>query len=470
MNGPTVATSPAQILTVAGAFFLEVLDATVMLVAILPMASDLSAGISGVTLALATYLLALVVFTPLSSYLLNHLTLADKCQAGLVIFIGGSVACAFSPNLLMLCLARFTQGFGSALIVPAGRALILSHTPKHALANTIAWLITPALTAPMVAPYIAHVMLSVGSWRWIFALIACLAMAVLIACRKYLRALPSPETPAPTLNSYAYAMWVVCSCAIFMVFVFSSNHQLYSAAAAGCVAIVSAATGVIKLRKTTRCHLFDRSLLANPLFRLTVFSGSLFRISIYAFPTVLIIHLMQAPTPHAVSAEHALFFIFAGNFLAKPLAVKGLKNDQHLRRFFICSSCATALTLSLFFIPNLNQAPALLWLACFLHGAARSFQFLGYSTSSVMNLAPNRLHRATILTSSVMQLNALIGQSIPALLAALFIPVHLSDASTLTFFNVGLGTVTALSFITVLTALCLPTSHNRPDPSSPLVD
>lgn len=53
----------AALLTVASAFFLEVLDATIMIVAIIPLANDLGASISGVTLALAAYLLALVVFT-----------------------------------------------------------------------------------------------------------------------------------------------------------------------------------------------------------------------------------------------------------------------------------------------------------------------------------------------------------------------------------------------------------------------
>ena len=43
----------AALLTVASAFFLEVLDATIMIVAIIPLANDLGASISGVTLALA---------------------------------------------------------------------------------------------------------------------------------------------------------------------------------------------------------------------------------------------------------------------------------------------------------------------------------------------------------------------------------------------------------------------------------
>ena len=151
MNAPPRTASSAQILTVAAAFFLEVLDATVMIVAIVPMANAINASISEVTLSLATYVLALAVFTPLSGYVFNQRGLADKFQSGVLIFFVGSWVCALSPDLYTLCFGRFIQGFGSALIVPAGRALILAHTPKPLLPRTMAWLIAPALTAPMAA-------------------------------------------------------------------------------------------------------------------------------------------------------------------------------------------------------------------------------------------------------------------------------------------------------------------------------
>ena len=54
-----------------------------MLVAIVPMANDLNASISEVTLSLATYVLALAIFTPLSGYLFNPLGLAGPLLWGL---------------------------------------------------------------------------------------------------------------------------------------------------------------------------------------------------------------------------------------------------------------------------------------------------------------------------------------------------------------------------------------------------
>lgn len=458
MNEQRISPSYAQILTVASAFFLEVLDATIMIVAIIPMASNLGASISDTTLSLASYLLALVLFTPLSATLLKTLALADKFQAGLVIFCAGSLICALSQDLYLLCIGRLIQGLGSALIVPAGRALILANTLKPAIPKTMAWLITPALTAPMVAPYIANLIISVGNWRLIFVFIALFAVGLMIACRRLLFTLPRPATPHPPLDYYAYSLWALAACALFITFLASSKNQMDDALMAATVMLISAVALYKKTRSPSRKKLFDLSLFSSWAFKLNIVSGSLFRISIYAFPTLLIINLMTSSSFSVTSIGHCLAFIFAGNFLSKPAAVKVLSGGTYLKHYLIGSALATTLTLSVFLIPSLIQQLPALWLCCFLHGCARSFQFLGYSSISLREVGPTRMHHATVLMGSVMQLNALIGQAVPALLMALFIPQALTQDSSTVFFRVGIGTLTALVFITVLTALFLPSS------------
>lgn len=463
MNAPALTARPAQILTVAAAFFLEVLDATVMIVAIVPMANDINASISAVTLSLATYVLALAVFTPLSGYLLNERGLAGKFEMGALIFYIGSWVCALSPDLSTLSFGRFTQGFGSALIVPAGRALILAHTPSPLLPRTMAWLIAPALTAPMAAPYIATLMLSAGGWRLIFVFVALLAVALFIAGRLLLRSLPSPHAQRSRLNRRAYALWTLFCGSLFMLFVFSSTRHGEYAAIAASVTVVGGALLTLTLRNTPHRSLFDLQLLNNPLFKLNLISGSLFRISIYAFPTLLIIGLMNNADAPAVFTGHCLFFIFAGNVLAKPVAVKLLTSCRDLKSFFICASVATTLSLGLFYDTRLIQEPITLWGLCFVHGCARSVQFLAYSTTSLWGIEQRRLHDATVLMSSVMQLNALIGQSVPALLAAFYMSTRLLPGeSQLAFFHMGLATVTVLSCMTVLTAIGLPNAISPP--------
>lgn len=461
MSLPDSGSRHAPILTVASAFFLEVLDTTIMIVAIVPMANDLGTSISAATLSLATYLLALVLFVPLSGHLFKKLALAQRFQFGLVIFCLASLACAISQNIYVLCIARLAQGFGSALIVPAGRALILANTPKNQIPNAIAWLIAPALIAPMVAPYMANLLLSIGNWRLIFCFIALCAAGLMIAGRITLHSLPRPNVSHLPFDIHAYGLWALSSSALFILFMAGSNNSIFYAALAASTMLYSSARLYKRLRQNRKEQLFDLTLFKDPLFKFNIISGSFFRISIYAFPTVLIIHLMKHSNYSTLLIGHCLFFIFAGNLLSKPVAARLLTNTPYLKRYFVYSSMVTAATLSLFFIPRLlNQLPTL-WLICFLHGCARSFQFLGYSSTSLRNVDPSRMHHANILITSVMQHNALIGQVVPALLAALLIPAHLP---TLTFFVMGMTTVTALSVLTVLTALCLPDSSAKIDP------
>lgn len=446
MNSPVIMPGTAQRLTVAGAFFLEVLDATIMIVAIVPMSLEMNSGISAITLSLAVYLLALAVFTPLSGQFGDRLGLAATFEWGFVIFCIASVACALSQTVWQLGLARLAQGFGSALIVPAGRALILAHTHKINLPSTMAWLIAPALSAPLVAPYLAALILNAGSWRWIFVVLALCAGVLIIASRLYLRPLPAPSTRPPALDACTYGFWALCAVALYGVFMYSALHQPYPAVAAGVAALIGAiALGqrLSRRRTSTRDH---TSAFNNPTLRLNLLSGSAFRISIYAFPTLLVLHLTQRGDYSVMSIGHCLFFIFAGNLIAKPVAARMLTANTHLKRYMVGAALANSFTLSSFLLATPQSSLPTLWCLCAMHGCARSFQFLGYSATGMRDVEPAGMYSANIVTGSVMQLNALIGQALPALLAAFLIP-----ASSL-FLTVGIATTSALSFLTVLTA------------------
>lgn len=456
----------AALLTVASAFFLEVLDATIMIVAIIPLADDLGASISGVTLALAAYLLALVVFTPASGHLFKTLGLAQRFQCGLLILCLASLACASSQNLYMLCIARLAQGFGSALIVPAGRTLILANTDKNQIPRIMAWLIAPALVAPIVAPSIANVLLSLGNWRLIFGFIAFCAAGLIAICRATLFALPAPAARQHPLDVYAYGLWALSSSALFTMFVAGSNSRPLYTLLAAIVMLYAGVRLYQRLCQATDKQLFDLTLLNNPLFKFNIVSGSFFRISIYAFPTVLIIHLLKTSDYPPSSIGHCLLFIFAGNLLAKPVAARILANSHSIKRYFLYSALATSITLSVFFYPRLSDPLPVLWLACALHGCARSFQFLGYSSSSLRDIQPSRMHHANILLGAVMQHNALIAQAVPALLAAFLIPSRLPGESSDGFFNLGMATVTVLSLMAVVSALRMPNSSRQGSPPS----
>jgi MFS family permease len=122
--------SRLSIMVVAGAFFLEVLDAAIMTPALVAIAGTMDTGLDAATISVANYGLALALFTPLGGSLFPKITLKQKVLMGIAIFGVGSALCALSHSLYQLGAGRMVQGLGSALMVPAGRTLILSQPPE----------------------------------------------------------------------------------------------------------------------------------------------------------------------------------------------------------------------------------------------------------------------------------------------------------------------------------------------------
>src|SRR4051794_25821811 len=104
-------------------YFMVILDATVVNVALPALADDLGGGLSGLQWVLDGYTL---VFAGL---LLSAGSLGDRLggrrvfDSGLVLFTLASGACAAAPSVPLLVAARVAQGLGAALLVPSSLAL-----------------------------------------------------------------------------------------------------------------------------------------------------------------------------------------------------------------------------------------------------------------------------------------------------------------------------------------------------------
>ena len=155
-------------LLVAGAFFMEILDATIITPAIPLIASSLGVEAVDVNIAISAYLVTVAVLIPVSGWMADRFGTRRVFIAAIAVFTLASVGCAASVSLPMLVAMRVVQGVGGALMVPVGRLLVLRSSAKGDLVRAIAWLTWPALAAPVLAPILGGAVATVGSWRWIF--------------------------------------------------------------------------------------------------------------------------------------------------------------------------------------------------------------------------------------------------------------------------------------------------------------
>jgi len=138
-----------------------------------------------VSLALLAFGLGLVLLGPLTDRFGRRPCLIG----GLVLFLAGSTAAAFTPSLQLLALARVLQSVGCAIAFISARAMVSDVSPRDELARSVAQMTMIMLVVQMVAPLLGNLIMTAGGWRAIQYFGGALASLLLASV-----ALTQPET------------------------------------------------------------------------------------------------------------------------------------------------------------------------------------------------------------------------------------------------------------------------------------
>lgn len=107
-----------QALLVAGCFFMEMLDGTIVTTAAPRIGSSLGVPTSSVGLVITAYLVTLAVLIPASGWVSARFGSRPVFLAAIAVFTLASVGCALAGSLLLLVAMRVLQAAGGAMMVP----------------------------------------------------------------------------------------------------------------------------------------------------------------------------------------------------------------------------------------------------------------------------------------------------------------------------------------------------------------
>lgn len=153
---------------VAMALFMEQLDATIVNTAVPSMAQSLNVTPLSLKAVVASYILSLAVFIPISGWLADRFGTRRIFGSAVAIFTLASVLCGLAVSVPMLIAARLLQGMGGAMMMPVGRLAILRTFPKDQLLTAMNFVIVPALIGPLLGPTIGGLIVHAFTWRDIF--------------------------------------------------------------------------------------------------------------------------------------------------------------------------------------------------------------------------------------------------------------------------------------------------------------
>ena len=147
---------------------LEVLDITIVNVAIPHMLGAFGATADQITWVLTSYIVAAAVVMPLTGYLSKWLGRRRLLLTAIVGFIASSALCGLAWNLESMVLFRLAQGVFGAPLVPLSQAILLDVFPRHRAGQALAIFGLGIMVAPVMGPALGGYLTEAYSWRTVF--------------------------------------------------------------------------------------------------------------------------------------------------------------------------------------------------------------------------------------------------------------------------------------------------------------
>jgi EmrB/QacA subfamily drug resistance transporter len=400
-------------LLVAGAFFMENLDGTVIATALPQMAVSFGARPVDLNIGMSAYLLTLAVFIPISGWISDRFGARTVFATAVVVFTLASVLCGFANGVGTFVAMRILQGIGGAMMVPVGRLVVLNNTPKDQLISAIATITWPALVAPILGPPLGGFITDHASWRWIFFLNLPLGiLAFIFALMLIPNVMRSDRRPFDWIGFVLSGLGLAG--VMYGLELIGRPEPVWAEAgiylAAGAILLVAATYHFLRAEHP----LVELVGLQKKTFAVTIAGGSLFRIAIGAVPFLLPIMLQVGFGLTAFHAGLLTLAVFAGNLAMKPGTTPILRRFG-FKRVLVVNGIINAVFIAAcaFFSPDTP-----LWFMVpilFIGGMCRSMHFTALNTIAFADIPPQQMTGANTLFSTAFQLTMGMGIAVGAI-------------------------------------------------------
>ena len=178
--------SAALIALLAAFFTVTAMSIDMNLPAVPAIAADLGASLTAsqltVTLFFAGFAAGQLVWGPLS----DRFGRRPGMLIGSALYVLATLGCTAAPSIEWLLGLRIAQGFAAGAGSTLGRAVVRDLFTGPEMARVLSLVMTCFIIAPIVAPSIGALILSVAPWRAIFALLSLYGLVLLVLAALFL--------------------------------------------------------------------------------------------------------------------------------------------------------------------------------------------------------------------------------------------------------------------------------------------
>jgi MFS transporter, DHA2 family, multidrug resistance protein len=188
-------------------------------------------------------------------------------RTGLLVFCVASVGCVFAPSFEWLLAARTCQGLGDAALLALQPALVRAIYPRNMLGRGLGFNTTMIASTSAIGPSIGAALLTLWSWKLIFAVYIPLGIISFILGERYLPRTTHVRRPFDILSAAMSGL-------TFGLLIFGIDGIAHGQSWKIILSEVggAAALGMLFVRRQTR--------LAHPLMPVDIFKVPIFSLSI----------------------------------------------------------------------------------------------------------------------------------------------------------------------------------------------
>lgn len=177
-------------LSVMLATILEILDTTIVNIALPHMMGSFGATFDQITWVLTSYIVSAAVIMPISGFLINRIGSKKLLLLNIIGFLTASMLCGLSSSLIQIVLFRILQGLFGASLVPLSQFILRNTFPPEQLTKAMAIWGVGIMAGPVLGPTIGGWITESLNWRWIFYINIPFCVINIFLCLKFV-----PETP-----------------------------------------------------------------------------------------------------------------------------------------------------------------------------------------------------------------------------------------------------------------------------------
>jgi DHA2 family multidrug resistance protein len=188
---------------------MQVVDTTIVNVALPQMQGGMSATQDQISWVLTSYIVAAAIFTPLTGVLADIFGRKRLFSGAVIGFTVASMLCGAATTLDQLVVYRALQGALGASLVPLSQAVLLDTYPREKHGSAMALWGVGVMVGPILGPTLGGYLTEYYSWRWAFYINLPVGMLALLGVLAFV-----PEAPIRAKRGFDFFGFAMLSLAI----------------------------------------------------------------------------------------------------------------------------------------------------------------------------------------------------------------------------------------------------------------